>query len=99
MHTSYWKHFAVGIGPTLGWNDWIYIYRGGDLSEDELADSEKEDYYGEENFSFTRFAAGVDVQVYYYIISQLGFGAEYSARWMWKGMHSFFCLLPKCTYL
>lgn len=85
LHTSYWKHFAVGAGPTLGWNDWRYIYRRGDFSEDEMTDSEKEDYYGEENFSFTRFAAGVDVQVYYYIISQLGFGAEYSARWMWKG--------------
>lgn len=84
LHTSYWKHLALSIGPTLGWNNWKYFYGEENFSEDEMSSCEKEGYYGEEDFSFTRFAAGADIQFYYYLIPQLGFGVEYSARWMWK---------------
>ncbi len=84
LHTSYWKHLALSIGPTLEWNNWEYFYGEENFSEDEMSSCEKEVYYGEEDFSFTRFAAGADIQFYYYLISQLGFGVEYSARWMWK---------------
>lgn len=83
LHTFYWKHFAMSIGPTLGWNEWKYFHEEGYFPESENGEG-VDDYYGEDNFSFTRFAAGADVQVYYYIIPRLGFGAEYSVRWMWK---------------
>ncbi|WP_291530378.1 hypothetical protein [Bacteroides sp. UBA939] len=92
LHTFYWKHFRVGIGPTLGWNNWQYIYREEydpevEMIDDEQENNEQEPHYGKfgkDDFSFTRFAAGADIQIYYYIIPRLGFGAEYSARWMWK---------------
>lgn len=61
----------------------VFLWRR-EFSEDEMSSCEKEGYYGEEDFSFTRFAAGADIQFYYYLIPQLGFGVEYSARWMWK---------------
>ena len=84
LHTSYWKHLALSIGPTLGWNNWKYFYGEENFSEDEMSSCEKEGYYGEEDFSFTRITTGTNNQFNYYLIPQFVFGAEYSARWLWK---------------
>lgn len=85
LHTWCRKRLAVSIGPTLGWKDWSY-YCGEEWYYP--IDETDGDFYlfakfGRENFEFTRFSAGADIQVFYYLDPEFGFGVEYAPRYLW----------------
>lgn len=81
LHTFHLKRIEVGLGPSMEWSNWWYVY---DESPDEDG-SLNEGFYGPESFSCIHYGIGPVAQIYFKVIPEVKFGVEYASHWMWSG--------------